>query len=94
MDLEIVTCNNFIKLRGEINKNNVEIFQNNLQNALKKFNELTISIEGLKTVDRFGVNALADLHVKSIEENKQLYIVGLGCKELYDHFKSQEIAAA
>lgn len=93
MDLEIISCNNFIKLRGEINKNNVELFQTELQLALKKFNELTISIEDLKSVDRLGVNALADLHVSSIKENKQLSIVGLGCKELYDHFKSCEAVA-
>ncbi len=94
MDLEIISCNNFVKLRGEINKNNVEIFQEKLQNTLNKFDQLTISIDDLKSVDRFGVNALADLHVKSLENHKQLFIVGLGCKELYDHFQTkQEVVA-
>lgn len=92
MDLELISCNNFIKLRGEINQNNVELFQTQIQQALKKFSDLTISIEDLRKVDRLGVNALADLHTKSLKENKQLSIVGLGCKELYEHFKSFEAA--
>ena len=93
MDVEFITCNNFIKLRGEINKNNVELFQVELQRALQKFDELTLSIEGLKHIDRSGVNALSELHIKSLKEKKQLHIVGLGCKELYNHFKSCEATA-
>lgn len=93
MDLEIITCNNFVKLKGEINKNNVDFFQSKLERTLHEFDQLTISIEGLKSVDRLGVNSLAHLHVKSLKENKQLFIVGLGCKELYDHFKTNEAVA-
>lgn len=93
MDLSIISCNNFIKLKGILNENNVSLFQTELLNAFKKYNVLTISIEELQTVDRFGVNALADLHVRSLKRNKQLSIVGLGCKELYEHFKANEAIA-
>ncbi|WP_203255982.1 STAS domain-containing protein [Hyunsoonleella ulvae] len=92
MDLRITSCNNFFKLKGILNKNNVESFRLEFQEAFRKFDSLTISVEGLESVDRFGVNALADLHTESLKINKQLSIVGLGCKELYDHFKSFEAA--
>ncbi len=92
MDLRITSCNNFFKLKGVLNKSNVGIFQNEFQDVFEKFNKLTISIEGLESVDRYGVNALTDLHEQSIKFNKQLSIVGLGCKELYDHFKTNEAA--
>ena len=36
------------------------------------------------------MNALTELHSKALLSNVQLSIVGLGCKELYDHFKTQE----
>jgi anti-anti-sigma factor len=93
MSLEIVSSHNVVKVSGEINKNNVELFKERLLLELEKFNRLTLNIECLRSVDRFGVNALADLHVKSLALHKQLYIVGLGCKELYDHFKSKEMIA-
>ncbi|SEP98195.1 STAS domain-containing protein [Hyunsoonleella jejuensis] len=93
MDLRITSCNNFFKLKGILNKNNVAVFQSQFQEAFKNFNSLTISVEGLESVDRHGVNALADLHNQSIKNNIQLSIVGLGCKELYDHFKTTETAA-
>ncbi|GGD21415.1 STAS domain-containing protein [Hyunsoonleella pacifica] len=92
MELRITNCNNFFKLKGILNKDNVESFRLEFQEAFRKFDHLTISIEGLESVDRFGVDALADLHTESLKINKQLSIVGFGCKELYDHFKSFEAA--
>lgn len=93
MDLRITSCNNYFKLKGILNKNNVDAFRSEFQDAFNRFDSLTISVEGLESVDRSGVNALADLHSHSIKTNKKLSIVGLGCKELYDHFKSSEAAA-
>lgn len=92
MDLRITSCNNFFKLKGILNKNNVSEFQFEFKEAFKRFDTLTISVEGLESVDREGVNALADLHAQSIKSNIQLSIVGMGCKELYDHFKTFEAA--
>ncbi|GAL66770.1 STAS domain-containing protein [Jejuia pallidilutea] len=92
MELRITSCNNFFKLKGTLNKSNVEVFQKEFQKAFKTFKVLTISVEALESVDRHGVNALADLHAQSIKNNIQLSIVGLGCKELYDHFKTYEAA--
>lgn len=92
MDLRITNCNNFFKLKGILNKTNVDVFQTEFQKAFKKFDALTISVEDLESVDRYGVNALTDLHTQSIKNNIKLSIVGLGCKELYDHFKTNEAA--
>ncbi len=92
MDLRITSCNNFYKLKGILNKNNIAVFQSEFQEAFEKFKTLTISVEGLDSVDRYGVNALTDLHTQSIKNNIELSIVGLGCKELYDHFKAYEAA--
>jgi anti-anti-sigma regulatory factor len=97
MDLRITSCNNFFKLKGILNKENIAVFKEEFQEAFYRFNALTISVEDLESIDRSGVNALTELHSKSILQNVQLSIVGLGCKELYDHFKTQEtqeVAAA
>lgn len=92
MELRITNCNNFFKIKGTLDKNNLGLFQSEFKNIFEKVNALTISIEDVDSMDRFGVNALAELHKEAIAKNKSLSIIGLGCKDLYNHFKS-EIAA-
>lgn len=92
MDLRITSYNNFFKLKGLLNKSTVSFLNEELEDALYKYKKLTISIEGLDDVDRYGIKALADLHAQSVKKNIQLSIVGYGCKKLFDHFKSCEAA--
>ncbi len=91
MDLRITSCNNFFKLKGELNKRNIGLFQNEFQSAFEKFNRLTISVEALESIDKTGVNAITELHSMSIKHNVELSIVGSGCKELYNHFKTLNV---
>ncbi len=92
MDLRISNCNNFFKIKGILNKKSLEVFQNEFSNIFEKVNNLTISIQDIESMDRYGVNALAALHNEAIEKNKSLSIVGLGCKDLYNHFKAENAA--
>lgn len=92
MDLKITNCNNFFKIKGILNKNNLDVFQNEFSNIFEKLNTLTISIEDVERMDRFGVTAIANLHKEAINKNKKLSIVGYGCKDLYNHFKTSTAA--
>ncbi len=92
MALAISNYNNFFKVKGVLNKRNIQQFQEAFHNALDVNNEITISIEGLETIDRYGVNALVKLHNEALTKNKRLSIVGSGLKELFDYFKSEEAA--
>jgi len=92
MSLTITNYNNFYKVTGVLNRQSVAIFQEEFQDVFEKLTSVTISIEGLQSIDRDGVNALAKLHNESIALKKQLSIIGFGCKELYDHFKSNDAA--
>lgn len=89
MDLEITNCNNFFKLKGILDKKNLNLFNNEFANIFERLNTLTISIEDIESMDRYGVNALAELHNESLIKNKSMSIIGLGSKDLYNHFKSQ-----
>ena len=86
MDLEITNYNNFFKIRGVLNRQNLHLFKSEFEHIFENFDKLTISIEGLESIDRYGVNALAKLHNEAITKQKSLSIIGYGCKELYDHF--------
>ena len=93
MNLEITSYNNQFRIKGILNRQNVHVFNSEFKNIFEKFNSLTLSIEGLTSIDRYGVNALAQLHNESINKRKSLSIIGLGCDDLYEHFKSEETAA-
>lgn len=92
MDLRISNCNNFFKIKGSLNKNNLDLFKSEFKNIFEKMNSLIISIEDVESMDHFGVNALAELHREAIANNKNMAIIGLGCEDLYNHFKSETAA--
>jgi ABC-type transporter Mla MlaB component len=92
MNLTITHYNNFFKVTGILNRQSVGMFQKEFQDVFERNQSITISIEGLQSIDKDGVNALAKLHNESIVLKKQLSIIGFGCKDLYDHFKSNDAA--
>ena len=92
MDLEITNCNNFFKIKGHLNKRNLDVFRNAFRHIFERVNSLTISIEDIESIDRYGVIALGELHNESVAKNKSMSIIGLGCKDLYKHVKSEGAA--
>ncbi|TJY38237.1 hypothetical protein E5167_01105 [Pontimicrobium aquaticum] len=68
------------------------MFQHTFKNIFSKVDELKINIEGLDSIDRDGVSAITKLHNRAISKNKKLTIIGLGCKELYEHIKTHSAA--
>ena len=93
MRLEITNYNNYFKIKGDLNRNNIHQFKSEFKHVFENTDAITISIEALESIDRYGVNALAQLHNESLIQNKRLSIIGMGCKDLYQHFKSEEAAA-
>lgn len=92
MNLKITHYNNFFNVKGILDKASVGFFQTEFENVFERLQTVTISIEDLESIDKFGVMALAKLHNESITKQKQLSIIGFGCKDLYEHFKSNDAA--
>ncbi len=90
MDLQITDSNYFFKLKGSLDRKNIHLFKSKFRNIFEKANAITISIEDLKSIDRHGVTAIAQLHNESIVKQKRLSIIGFGCQEVFSHFKSKE----
>lgn len=90
MDLQITNYNNRFQIKGSLNKLNLKTFNAHFSNIFDRLDEILLDIESVESIDRAGVMALARLHNESITKSKRLSIIGLGCKELYDHFKTQE----
>ncbi|WP_422107116.1 STAS domain-containing protein [Winogradskyella sp.] len=92
MDLQITSYNNRFQIKGTLNKLSLKTFNAHFANIFDELDDILLDIESVESIDRAGVMALARLHNESINKSKKLSIVGLGCKELYDHFKNQEHA--
>ncbi|WP_111682296.1 STAS domain-containing protein [Winogradskyella tangerina] len=90
MDLQITSYNNRFQIKGTLNKLSLKTFHAHFANIFDELDDILLDIESVESIDRAGVMALARLHNESITKSKKLSIVGLGCKELYDHFKNQE----
>ncbi len=92
MNLEITNVNNIYKLKGVLNRRNVHEFQRQFQRVLETLDTIILNIQGLETIDRHGVIALANLHNDSLNKQKRLSIIGCGNSSLFNYFKSQEAA--
>ena len=90
MDLQITNYNNRFQIKGTLNKLNLKTFNAQFSNIFDKLDDILLDIEQVSSIDRAGVMALAKLHNESITKSKRLSIIGFGCKELYQHFKSEE----
>jgi len=90
MDLQITNYNNRFQIKGNLNKLNLKTFNAHFANIFDRLDDILLDIESVESIDRSGVMALAKLHNESIIKSKRLSIIGLGCKELYQHFKAQE----
>ena len=93
MDLQITNQNNLFQVTGTLNKFNVHYFKKEFSNIFDKQNALTINIQNVTSIDRYGVNALAQLHNEALVKGKKLSIIGMGSDDLYEHFKTEESAA-
>ena len=93
MDLQITNHDNLFQVSGTLNKFNIHQFKKEFSNIFDKQNALIISIENVTSIDRYGVNALAQLHNEALVKGKKLSIIGMGCDDLYEHFNSEESAA-
>jgi hypothetical protein len=68
------------------------VFKKHFKNVFNNTNGITISIENLSSIDRYGVSAIAQLHNEALVKSKRLSIIGLGQSSLYNHFKTEEAA--
>jgi len=93
MSLEIKNANNFVKVKGTLNKRNVHLFKKEFSAVFEIFNAITVSLEDLVGVDRYGLKAIDQLQHEALAKNKRLSIIGIGNPTLYNHFKRAETVA-
>ena len=92
MTLTITNYNNVYKVKGQLVKLNISIFQNELKNIFEETDNIILNLRDLINIDSHGVNAIAKLHNEALSKNKKLAIIGFGNNQLVSHFKSSRVA--
>jgi len=93
MALTISKINDVFKVKGSINTNTAKSFQTHLEMVMNTQGELTIDINDVKEIDTRGLKALKALYHFALVHSREFYILGNGCKEIYDDFKTHMSAA-
>ncbi len=93
MAIKITQDQNVFFVEGNINVSTSKYFQSHFEDILNANKELTINIEQVSEIDANGVRAFLALHTNAIIYKKRFFIVGHGCKEIYDHFQYTTTAA-
>lgn len=93
MALSINEVNNVFKVKGSINTNTAQNFQKHLEMVIKTQDGLTIDINDVMEIDKRGLDAIKSLYDYALQYRREFYILGNGCKEIYDDFKAHFSAA-
>jgi anti-anti-sigma regulatory factor len=87
MPLKILKKKSVYHLKGEVITPNVEKLLIYFTKKIKKKSKITLNIEEAVEIDKSGLNAIQQLMTLATNKQKTFYIVGGGCKEIYDHFQ-------
>ncbi|MDO5969066.1 STAS domain-containing protein [Flavivirga aquimarina] len=86
MALKITEENGTFLLEGVINATTATNFKNHLESIFNEHETLTIDIENVTKIDVKGMQTIRALYSNALTLNKPFYIIGTGCKEIYDDF--------
>lgn len=86
MALKITEQNGTFIVEGTINATTAMDFQNHLESIINVYETLTIDIENVTEIDTSGMKAMRALYSNALIYNRPFYILGTGCKEVYDDF--------
>ncbi|WP_331497758.1 STAS domain-containing protein [Flavivirga spongiicola] len=92
MALKITKQNRTFLVEGTLNATTAMSFQNHLEAVLNTYETLTIDIEMVTEIDTNGMKALRALYSNALIYNRPFYIVGTGCKEIYDDLTFTNVA--
>jgi anti-anti-sigma regulatory factor len=92
MALKIKENNGTFFIQGRINTSTVRQFKNHMEFLMLYTRGLTINVESVKEIDRNGMQVFRDLYTTATENNKAFFVVGIGCKGIFQDFESNVAA--
>jgi anti-anti-sigma regulatory factor len=92
MALQILENKGSFSILGNITCENVFSVKHYIESILAKRKHITIDITQVTRIDIYGVLTLTKIYQDALIAKKIFTIIGVGSKDLYDHFNSQKLA--
>ncbi|OIQ30362.1 MAG: hypothetical protein BM564_03055 [Bacteroidetes bacterium MedPE-SWsnd-G2] len=93
MALKITEKNGIFMVEGAINTATSKYFESHIWAIINKYNNVTINIDNVNYIDSNGLSILRNVYLSCLMKyNIAFYIVGNGCKEIYDDFRFNKVA--
>nr|WP_321227093.1 STAS domain-containing protein [uncultured Psychroserpens sp.] len=92
MALKITRDEKTYTVVGKINASTASHFKTHFVITLNSLSDLTIDISKVTEIDSNGIEALKTLYNNAISWNKPFFIVGTGCKEIYEELRFNAVA--
>ena len=84
MSLKISKKKSVYFMKGRITKSTVNLFLIYFKKKLFKKEKIVLNIDAIKQIDRIGLKALKEFIKEGVGRSKEVFIIGYGCKEIYD----------
>ncbi|OEK08159.1 hypothetical protein A8C32_01475 [Flavivirga aquatica] len=84
MALKITQQREIFLVEGTLNMLTALNFKNHVESVMEHCDDLVIDIDNVTEIDNNGMEAIRSIYEKTLESNKKFYVVGAGCKEVYD----------
>ena len=92
MALKIIENKGSFFIDGKITCHNEQAMTLHFEYILRNRNHLTINISDVTEIDSGGLVAMTTMYKHALQTNKLFTIIGKGSREIYAHFKNQNIA--
>ncbi|MFT4780420.1 MAG: ABC-type transporter Mla MlaB component [Psychroserpens sp.] len=88
MALQILKQNGIFQLQGNLTTATTRSFIIHFEHIINKVKNVTVDIDRVHIIDASGVAALKTLIAIALRSNNIFSVVGYGCKDIYDDYRS------
>lgn len=92
MALQILEENGTFELHGSLTTATTKSFIMHFEHMINTVKNITINIDNVNTIDATGVEALKMVMTNALRSNHIFSVIGNGCKDIYDEYKSSVTA--
>ena len=72
MNLRMTSYGNYLRIKGSLNKRNIDLIKNEIDTMLEREQGIVINVEDVEHIDRYGIKVLIELHKDAIKNRKNV----------------------
>ena len=92
MAFQILKMDKVFYVNGQINRETSRSFIIQIEHKIERHKKVVININNVNEIDKEGLKAIKTLIGIALKKGKVFSVVGIGCKDVYDHINQTKIA--